>query len=167
MRLAHELDDGGEYGVVLTTAGGLWRYRLGDRVRVEGRLHATPSLRLVGRTDGVVDRVGEKLSPGFVGAVLARLVPGAAFAMLAPSGDAYTLFTSGAADPAALDAALCGNPHFDHARRLGQLGPTRVRRVGPDAFARYAARRVALGRRLGDLKPEPLSGRTDWACWLR
>ena len=75
VRLAHELDDGGEYGVVLTTAGGLWRYRLGDRVRVEGRLHATPSLRLVGRTDGVVDRVGEKLSPGFVGAVLAAARP--------------------------------------------------------------------------------------------
>ena len=28
------LREGEEYEVVVTTAGGLWRYRLGDRVRV-------------------------------------------------------------------------------------------------------------------------------------
>src|SRR5262249_29613534 len=48
-RLAHELDEGGEYTPLVTTAGGLYRYRLGDRVRVDGFVERTPSLTFVGR----------------------------------------------------------------------------------------------------------------------
>ncbi|MEO8352724.1 MAG: GH3 auxin-responsive promoter family protein, partial [Chthoniobacteraceae bacterium] len=47
--LAHELRSGEIYSVVVTTAGGLWRYRLGDLVEVDGYLDATPSLRFLGR----------------------------------------------------------------------------------------------------------------------
>src|SRR5262249_47808944 len=43
-QLAHELDRGGRYRVVLTTAGGLYRYRLEDEVEVVGFRQQCPLL---------------------------------------------------------------------------------------------------------------------------
>src|SRR6185369_1456475 len=58
--LAHELRHGETYSVIVTTAGGLWRYRLGDLVEVDGLAAATPSLRFLGRGTSVTDLCGEK-----------------------------------------------------------------------------------------------------------
>ena len=87
-RLAHELEEGAEYSVALTTAGGLYRYRLGDRIVVNGRVRRTPSIGFIGKDDRISDLFGEKLSDGFVAGVLARLFdggPAPRFAMLAPA----------------------------------------------------------------------------------
>jgi hypothetical protein len=169
LHLAHELRDDGEYAVVLTTGGGLWRYRLGDRVRVVGRLGSVPSLRLVGRADAVVDRFGEKLCETFVASIITRVAPEAGFAMLAPDGERYTLFldrhpANGSA--ATLDAGLRDNPHYDHCRNLGQLHHADVAFVSRDVFARYTRRLTDLGMRLGDVKPTSLSGLADWRAAL-
>src|SRR6266850_821352 len=72
-RLLHELETNHEYSVLLTTGGGLYRYRLGDRVRVVGFAGNTPLLEFLGKEDGVSDLCGEKLSPAFVGSVLEEL----------------------------------------------------------------------------------------------
>jgi len=61
IRLSHELRKGADYEVVITTGGGLWRYRLQDRVRVTGSLAKTPCLQFLGRSGNVSDRFGEKL----------------------------------------------------------------------------------------------------------
>jgi hypothetical protein len=183
MLLADELRPGGTYAVVLTTAGGLWRYKLGDLVRCNGMLGGTPSVRFVGRCDLVVDRVGEKLSEGFVAAairdVLAAARVDAHFAMLAPDcvdGDAakpcYTLFLSTTepwsenAPPvlALLDEALGANPHYAYCRDLGQLGGPRVFRIRHGAHATFLATAAESGRRrLGEIKPVALDGRADWS----
>lgn len=168
--LAHELATGEEYSVVLTTGGGLYRYRLGDRVRVDGWVDATPSLRFVGRDDAVSDRFGEKLSDGFVAGVLARLFgrEWPPFAMLAPaatsSGLAYTLFVEGGVrvDPRALEQELRRNPHYAWCVELGQLRPARVVRVAPGADRRYVDACVSRGQRLGDVKPVSLHRETGW-----
>ncbi|HWB58830.1 MAG TPA: GH3 auxin-responsive promoter family protein, partial [Chthoniobacteraceae bacterium] len=47
IRAAHELQAGGIYEVVVTTGGGLWRYRLGDQVEVTHFIGKTPSLRFL------------------------------------------------------------------------------------------------------------------------
>jgi hypothetical protein len=103
-RLLHELEENHEYSVLLTTGGGLYRYRLGDRVRVTGFAENTPLLEFLGKEDGVSDLCGEKLSPTFVGSVLEELSGERAyssdFAMLAPSqqeSPRYVLFLQGAA----------------------------------------------------------------------
>ena len=57
-----KLRKGNEYEVVVTTSGGLWRYRLGDRVLVDGFVQKTPSLRFLGRPGNVSDLFGEKAS---------------------------------------------------------------------------------------------------------
>jgi len=174
--LADELAPGGEYAVVVTTGGGLYRYRLGDRVRVEGLLARTPCLRFAGRDDHVSDRFGEKLSDTFVAAQLAKLlsclVSPARFALLAPDSNEgvahYTLYVEADAAPpssmtARLDELLGGNPHYRYCRRLGQLGPPRVFRVSSDAHGRYIERLAAVGTRLGDIKPPALSTLDGWS----
>jgi GH3 auxin-responsive promoter len=174
-RLVHELASGVEYTVVVTTGGGLYRYRLGDRVRVNGWLDATPSIEFMGRSDGVSDRFGEKLSDGFVAGVLAELFagrPAPRFAMLAPEvtdgGVAYTLLVDAAGSlPGALarklESALRRNPHYAWCVDLGQLKPARVVSVGPHADRAYLAACVRRGQRLGDVKPVALHKDSGWA----
>lgn len=172
VRLAHELRLGRRYGVVVTTGGGLWRYRLGDSVEVEGFVGRTPSLRFVGRVDHVVDRFGEKLNEAFVGQTIRDVIASAGvctpFSMLAPNGPGYTLFIqSDDALPsrlaARLDDALRANPHYDYCRRLGQLQPPAVFAIRGDAYGRYVTALHRTGMRAGDAKATPLSGRSDWA----
>ena len=62
----HELRAGQTYEVIVTTAGGLWRYRLRDSVRVTGFIGQTPALQFLGRNGNVSDLFGEKLSEAFV-----------------------------------------------------------------------------------------------------
>ncbi len=83
VRLAHELQRGMEYTLLLTTGGGLYRYKLCDRVIVDDFVHHTPSLRFLGRDDRVSDLFGEKLSDGFVAGVLEQLFTGCAAAIRA------------------------------------------------------------------------------------
>src|SRR5262249_22971697 len=49
--LAHQLREGNCYDVAVTTSGGLWRYRLRDRMQVAGFLERTPSVRFLGKSN--------------------------------------------------------------------------------------------------------------------
>ncbi|MFP2910530.1 GH3 auxin-responsive promoter family protein [Pyxidicoccus sp. 3LFB2] len=181
-RLAHELERGHTYTVLLSTSGGLLRYRLGDLVRVEGFRHTTPCLRFLGRADAVCDLVGEKLAATRVAAVLDATLPslfgGArpAFAMLAPEWPeapeppAYRLFLETSAPDArlteaatAVERALREGHHYRYARELGQLGPVRAMRVSEGA-RRYESRCIALGQRAGDIKPMDLHRQPGWSA---
>lgn len=165
-RWIDELTAGSVYEVVLTTAGGLARYRLGDLVRVEGFVGRTPCLRFLGRSGATCDLVGEKLDEAFVAACLDRVVPAAGFAMLAPnpSGDGYTLFSDRAVDAATLarlDGELAANPQYALARRLAQLAPLRAFQVAGTGAAVALAHR-AVGRVLGAVKPLALDRDRGW-----
>ena len=173
VKLAHDLQRGMEYTLLLTTGGGLYRYKLCDRVIVDDFVHETPSLRFLGKDDRVSDLVGEKLSDGFVAGVLDQLFSGAAprFAMLAPdrcaAGITYTLFveSDGSTEPdlsVRLERALRLNPQYAWCVDLGQLRPARVARVGPGAMSAFIGSCVAGGQRLGDVKPVSLSSATGW-----
>jgi hypothetical protein len=167
--LAHQLRLGETYEIVVTTGGGLWRYRLGDLVEVDTWIGATPSLRFLGRGDSVSDLCGEKLHESFVTQVLAevfslaRFTPN--FAMLAPELNAYTLFIEGAIPQGLagqLDTALQENPHYCLCRSLGQLGPVKCFSITSGAYETFTTAGLARGQRLGDIKPRALSPRTDW-----
>jgi hypothetical protein len=178
-RLAHELEQGGEYVVLLSTSGGLLRYRLGDLVRVEGFLGATPCLRFLGRADAVSDLVGEKLAATRVTAVLDTMLPNIfggkrpRFAMLAPEWEAppaYRLFLETEAPDErlteaaeAIERALREGHHYRYARELGQLGPVQALRV-TEGVRRYEARCIALGQRAGDIKPADLHRQPGWTA---
>jgi hypothetical protein len=174
--LAHELATGRSYTVLVTTSGGLYRYRLHDRVEVVGRAAATPCVRFVGKADRVSDWFGEKLSEGHVARAVETLLHeagvAARFVLVAPSesavGVAYTLYLEPAAGrpdtdalAARLDTLLRENFHYDLCRKLGQLQPTRVVAV-EDGAARYLAAHQARGMRLGDIKPALLDREPGW-----
>ncbi|MFQ5503071.1 MAG: GH3 auxin-responsive promoter family protein, partial [Phycisphaerae bacterium] len=59
---SHELSVGEEYFLVLTNAGGLYRYDLGDRVRVTGWAGAAPLIEFLSRDDHTASMAGEKLT---------------------------------------------------------------------------------------------------------
>jgi GH3 auxin-responsive promoter len=59
---AWELSEGESYRVIVTTFGGLYRYDLGDVVRVERILHAMPVLSFLHRAGRVHSFTGEKLT---------------------------------------------------------------------------------------------------------
>jgi hypothetical protein len=150
VHLAHELREGRDYRVVITTGGGLYRYDLGDLVRVDGFVEQTPSIEFIGRADDVVDLCGEKLSEPFVRSAFEACGVDASVAFLAPRDDHYALFIDGKANADALDAALRANPHYDYCRAIGQLGAIDVIPIRGDAFLR------AFGGKIGDVKPRAL-----------
>jgi hypothetical protein len=172
VRLSEALEHGGEYEVVVTTGGGLWRYRLGDRVKVTGFVGKTPSIRFLGRGGNISDQRGEKLSEAFVAEAMRESFghERPAFVMLAPDEDAkgagYTVYLQGKARPewaAGLDAVLRKNPHYAYCRELGQLRPIRLFTIPQGAYEQFIRHEISHGARLGDIKPAVLSNRTGWS----
>ena len=172
-RRADELERGGVYSVVVTTGGGLYRYRLEDRVEVDGFVGRTPSLRFLGKEGHVSDLVGEKLREDFVAGALAHTFASLGmeprFALLAPApgppGYALFLDLDGPVSPeltSNLERALQENGDYRYAVALGQLAPVQVVPVA-GGLAAYLGRCQELGQRLGAVKPLALSPRTGWS----
>jgi hypothetical protein len=170
-RLAHELDDGAGYRVVMTTWDGLYRYDIGDRVRccgfLEGKLGdaairrgTVPLLAFTGRADRSSDLVGEKLTDDFVTACLAEIAGFAVLCpILGPPARYGLLVEAGRADDAgfcgAVEQALRGNPQYAYARDIGQLAPLKLLPV-QHAQARYTTWALRQGGRLAEIKPPRL-----------
>jgi GH3 auxin-responsive promoter len=131
----HELAIGEIYTLIISQMGGLYRYRIGDRVRVTHFYLHTPCLEFVGRDRSISDLVGEKLQAEFVQDAIASLGNlGANFQSLAPvrqPQEHYVLLLdrtdwSIAEITDRLEAALCRSAQYYHARSLGQLAPLEV-----------------------------------------
>jgi hypothetical protein len=60
--MAHELEEGGEYYILLTTASGLYRYDIRDVVRCTGWFEQTPLLEFLHKGSGITSVTGEKLT---------------------------------------------------------------------------------------------------------
>ena len=154
VHLAHELVQGEQYRVVVTTGGGLYRYQLHDLVESLGGLR----IRFIGRSANIADMFGEKVSEGHVRTLFETLfteMP--TFAILSPEtysdgSTAYTLFTTTPLDAQTLEQHLSENYHYAYCRRLNQLAPARVVQVGEEASDAYLRACVARGQRAGDVK---------------
>lgn len=180
-RLADELERGHRYVVVLSTGGGLYRYRLNDVVEVIGHLRQCPLIRFVGRQSYISDWFGEKLNEAYVASVLSRSFEqfgiSPSFAMLACDATlrspAYVLYIEtsepdGLLDRLAggIDAELRRSFHYDCARLLGQLAPLRVFRA-EGAGEAHLTTAVRAGQRAGDVKPLALDRRGGWSHIFR
>lgn len=168
----HELETGVCYEVLITTSGGLYRYRLRDIVRVEGWFRRTPVLSFQGRTDHTTDLAGEKLSLSFVERVLREASAATCirplFAMLTPRAANGTrarydlLVECDVADAErfarAVDAGLAESHHYALCRRLGQLDAVcpMVVRGAQSAYERWC---LARGQRFSAVKPPALDAR--------
>jgi hypothetical protein len=154
--LAHGLEPGGIYRIIITTRSGLYRYDLGDRVLCRSIQGGVPGLEFVGRSDLVADMTGEKLSEDFVTSCL-RGSDGST--LLAPTEHErrrYLLLGDvGDCDAEMIETRLLANPHYRHARQIGQLAPVQVRPI-PRLAQAYLDWRAGMGIRLGDIKPPAL-----------
>jgi len=168
-----ELETGCTYEVLLTTSGGLYRYRLKDLVRVEGWYHRVPLLSFRGRVDRTSDLAGEKLTPAFADRVLHEATEAtgvrAPFVMLAPvwsEPPRYYLFAECGAEAVeclarAVELRLAQSHHYDLCRRLGQLAAVHGVPVhnGERTYERVC---LARGQRAGAIKPAALDERLGW-----
>lgn len=59
--LAHELETGKRYGILLTTAAGLYRYKINDIVEVTGFYRRTPLIYFVRKAGEMANITGEKM----------------------------------------------------------------------------------------------------------
>jgi hypothetical protein len=169
--LSHELVDNHRYEVVMTTSGGLYRYKTGDYVVFKGMQAGLPALSFVGRSSSVSDLVGEKLTEEFAASCL-RDLPG--FAMLVPVSGAtphYVLLIdqktklNGDQGLATIEANLSENLHYAYARRIGQLHALQIARV-PNLIDRYIAMTAEEGTRLGDIKVPILCSNRNWLDYV-
>jgi hypothetical protein len=167
IRLLHELETDREYEIVLTQQGGLYRYLIGDCVRVTSVYQATPCFEFTGRSDAVCDLVGEKLNEQFVRDCFSRLSLQSNFQTLLPvmkDQPHYLLLTGSLAFDGSSDSLpdlslletelenlLCEAFHYRNARMLGQLGAARVC-VALNARDSYYDYFMSKGLKLGDIK---------------
>jgi hypothetical protein len=181
--LAHELEAGHRYRVVITTSGGLYRYQMNDAVEVVDFENECPLIRFLGKSDRVCDLVGEKLGEAHVRSVLqnafatAEIAPN--FAILVPDiaerPFRYRLYLELAGAERvraraerlarALELGLGENPHYRYAVGLGQLGPAEVRLLESPpgtAWPVYENRCLERGQKLGNIKPAVLDAWTGW-----
>jgi hypothetical protein len=70
----HELKEGEDYYIIVTTLAGLARYHMNDVVRVSGRVGLTPTLVFMRKGRGVTNITGEKLSEDQVNLAVAGLI---------------------------------------------------------------------------------------------
>ncbi|MCB1044667.1 MAG: GH3 auxin-responsive promoter family protein [Acidobacteria bacterium] len=163
--LAHQLEEDKAYSLIITTRGGLYRYRMFDQVRVTGFLGQTPSIRFNGKTDHTSDLVGEKLNEAFVADAM-RKAGLDDRSVLAPVLDPphYRLLLGSPTHPDIghhLDLLLSDNPYYAQARNQGQLKPLSVKHIDYHPQKRALSDAVASNRVRGGVKvlalaaPEP------------
>lgn len=149
-----EMREGETYELVITTYGGLGRYRIGDRVRVPKFFGKTPVLEFVGRAGVVSDLAGEKLDETLVREAFERLkIAGAV--LLPRRAHGYAVIAERAVDAAALETELKKIHHYGLARALGQLKPVHALKV-VDLSEKILRFHEGRGRKRGDVKPAVL-----------
>ena len=177
--LAHELERGRRYSVVITTGGGLYRYMTDDLIDVVGFLDLCPLLRFVGKDSHVSDHFGEKLNGMQVqqalDSALAKHGISPEFAMVAfddaNGGPAYALFIESNRTSklvllslgTELEKALRQNYHYGYCRDLGQLDGLRVFHIEGGAQQAYVKICQENGQRIGGLKPSALNNLVGWS----
>ncbi len=160
--LAHELEAGQRYVLVVTTSGGLVRYDMADVVECRGFLDGAPRLAFLNKGAHFASLTGEKVSAYQAVEAARRAFDDRGFRALefvvAPRfGDParYTLIlerrdapppAAAAALAAALDRRLAeGNVEYAEKRKSGRLGPVALATVPDGAFAARRVARIAKG----------------------
>jgi hypothetical protein len=166
--LAHEVALNTDYELVVTTLGGLCRYRIGDVVRVVGRHGTAPLVEFRYRRGQLLNLRGEKTSEPQLAAALSATFDGRTLmeyttveAIPSRGLPFYRIFIERAAGapalaagaPATLDAALGrANPIYATWRAKGAIGPCQVFEVAPGSFEALRECRLSEGSSPQQLK---------------
>jgi len=175
--LAHELEPGQNYHVVVTTTGGLYRYAMNDVIRVGGRQQATPLIRFLYKGGLVQNLQGEMMTVEHVAAAMKALDAESSFRLrhfqlvgeldrrgyalhiepteTLPPGELHRLLAS-------FDRALiAANEVYGFLRADRLLVPPRLSVMQKGWFDRIAADHMARSGRDSQFKPALLVSRPE------
>jgi len=188
--LAHELEAGREYELVVSNLGGLCRYRLGDVVRVAGFHHAAPVVEFRYRIGQLLNLRGEKTSEEALSRAVRAALPAASVAEFSAAeigGECTGSSSTSSAPPhylvlveaardqpalpadaaARLEAALReANPVYAAWRDKGAIGPCEQREVRPGGFDALRRRRIEEGASPQQLKVSRVVRRAEHLALL-
>ena len=149
----------------VTTQDGLYRYDMNDIVRVNGRVHETPTLEFVQKGKGTTSITGEKLTESQVldaaPAVLSQRGVGQRFFIVIADEEAaaYTMYVEaerhegGEGIAREVDARLSKlNVEYEAKRKSGRLAPLTLRWLRRGTGDEYRATCVATGQRDAQFK---------------
>lgn len=173
--LCTELEKGKEYSLVVTTAGGLYRYNIDDIIRVDGFFNKTPVIQFVQKGLHAASLTGEKLYEAQINeavtiAVNRSGVAVAFFSTLPESGlpSRYIFLAEFLGEASAdkkrqflksVEEELCRqNAEYRDKRRAQLLGAPLLKIVAKGGFEKYRARKIEEGAHDGQFKmPELVS----------
>lgn len=173
----HELEEGSEYYLIVTTSAGLYRYFMNDIVRVVGGFHNTPTLRFVQKGRGVTSITGEKLYEHqmleAVEEVLKQHAISPVFIMaLADEEESrYHVYVEPNSDSArpneklseTIDLALCKiNIEYNSKRSSERLAMLSFNWLSSGTSSAYRQHCVSKGQREGQFKPVSLQCRSEF-----
>lgn len=149
IRNLYDMKPGDEGEILVSTKGGLLRYRLGDVVQCCGYYKRTPQVRFLKRAGEVSDLVGEKLDS----AILSSLFSGQEWGYwtVVPHGNRYVFLSDREISSATVDEKLKNAHHYGLARELQQLKSVEVFFVSKlkDKYFQFCEMR---GMKKGDIK---------------
>ena len=172
--LPHELEDGRTYVVILTNGSGLYRYNIGDVVRVTGFLDRTPCIEFLHRAGATSSLTGEKLTEDQVTAAVSDAAGALDVAIegftVAPAKEGFPRYVAlveflGAPEdtvmeafPGRLDEALeQRNVEYGSKRSSQRLAAPDLWVVAPGGYAQLRRQRLAGGTSDSQIKPTHLT----------
>lgn len=167
----HQLEDGKEYYLFVTTDSGLYRYNMNDVIVVDGFYYEVPMIRFLQKGKGVTSITGEKLYENQViqatAAVEEKFELRSSFYMMVASVEAaqYTLYYEGSAESlltlqlrrkeieSALEAELFKiNIEYETKRASDRIKPLRIVPLNPGTYESYKRHCIAQGQRESQFK---------------
>ena len=172
--LPEEAEVGKSYVVVMSTSAGLYRYNIGDVVRVTGFIGRTPTVEFLHRVGRTCSLTGEKLTEDQVSLALERAERGSTLAIesftMQPAPEGFPRYVvlvelseTAGAEPLRmlakrLDRELADiNVEYGSKRSSMRLHAPEVWVVKPGGYRRWRERRLADGTAEAQLKPVRLS----------
>lgn len=181
IKLAHELTVNKKYSVVITTSGGLYRYRLQDVIQVIGYKGQAPLLRFINKENNISDIFGEKINQGQVSIIFKKLLKhyniDVNFFMLSyyddTNNNSYVIYLEFKKQypikklklfREVFEKELRKNYHYNYCRILNQLAKVRLFRIKSNGINCFIHTNQKMGQKLGNIKPMALSKDFDWPC---
>lgn len=148
-RWAWEVEVGREYRLVLSTEAGLYRYDIGDIVRVTGFVGHAPRLVFVRKAGSMLNTTGERVTENQVIGAARRAFPSAVGFSVSVRPDVLPCLhvaVEGPGDRMMFDLELQRlNIEYRSRRHTGRMGPPLFIQVPPGSFARWRRARLDRG----------------------
>lgn len=178
--LCTELSEGREYFIIVTTAGGLYRYNIDDVIKVTGFFKNTPMIEFVQKGSGATSLAGEKLYESHVNDAMSGVMKerdvhldffcAVARPMDGPRYDLLVEFSQDMPAPAesvmlleSIDSHLRRqNREYDYVRQAQLLAPPALKILKKGSFEKYRSKRISEGAQEGQFKAPELTADADF-----